>query len=479
LVFFDNLKQDISKMKNIFFKISLVAVVMFGSMSCENSLNIDPPTSLDASTGFKTRQDVEAAMNGCYSSIQSANYMGIRYNIFADLTADNLSHVGTFPSFSQIVNRIITPDNAEIVNMWTNVYSGINRMNNVITSAPKVDDKAFVANTAVGEARALRAFQHFNLLRFFGGGETGFGKTGGVGIPISTTVVATAADAVVVPRAAEADVWNAIIDDLDFASKNIPAATNKAASTGRIGKWGAFALKSRAHLYRGDWALAEATADSVITKGGYTMLKGADYGNLYLSKNSSEAIWELQFDPTNIGQVAFFYYTTARGGRNEVSSSNALRDAHEAGDVRKVINFAPKDTAVVTSTVPVGKPIKFTRVDGTDNQILIRLAEMYLIRAEARAQQSNLTGAIADINLIRNRAGLANTTAATQAELIIAIEKERRVELAHEGHRWFDLRRYNRLSTLPSFTQTFRALWPIPQREVTNGGGKIIQNTGY
>jgi starch-binding outer membrane protein, SusD/RagB family len=90
-----------------------------------------------------------------------------------------------------------------------------------------------------------------------------------------------------------------------------------------------------------------------------------------------------------------------------------------------------------------------------------------------------LAGAAADINVIRNRAGLANTTATTLTDLMLAIEKERRVELAHEGHRWFDLRRYNKLSTLPSFTQSFRALWPLPQREITNSGGKIVQNTGY
>lgn len=466
-------------MKNILFKISLVALVAFGFVACENNLNIDPPTSLDAAAGFKTKQDVEAAINGCYSSLQSANYLGIRYNIFADMTADNVTHVGTFPSFQQIANRTIFPDNVEISNMWANVYSGINRMNNVILSAPKVEDKSFAATVAVAEARAIRAFQHFNLLRFFGGGETGFGKSGGVGIPISTSVVATATDAVIIPRATEAEVWAAIIDDLDFASKNIPAATNKAPSTGRIGKWAAFALKSRAHLYRGDWALAEATADSVISKGGYTLLKGAEYGNLYLSKNTSESIWELQFDPTNIAQTAFFYYTTARGGRNEVSSSNALRDAHEAADLRRGINFTARDTAVVTSTVPASKTIKFTRVDGTDNQILVRLAEMYLIRAEARAMQNKFVDALADLNIIRVRAGLTPSVAATQADLILAIEKERRIELAHEGHRWFDLRRYNKLSTLPSFTQTFRALWPLPQREIINGGGKIAQNTGY
>lgn len=466
-------------MKNILFRISLFAVTALGFVACENNLNIEPPSSLDASTGFKTKQDVEAAINGCYSSLQSANYVGLRYNVFADMTADNITHVGTFPSFQQIANRTIFPDNVEITNMWSNVYSGINRMNNVIASAPSIDDKSFVPANAVAEARAIRAFQHFNLLRFFGGSETGFGKSGGLGIPISTGVVATAKDAVIIPRATEAEVWTAVIDDLDFASKTIPAAINKAPSTGRIGKWAAFALKSRAHLYRGDWALAEATADSVISKGGYTLLKGADYGNLYLTKNSTEAIWELQFDPTNAGSVAFFYYTTARGGRNEISSSNALRDAHEAGDLRRGVNFTAKDTAVITSTVPASKTIKFTRVDGTDNQILIRLAEMHLIRAEARAQQNNLVGAIADINVIRNRAGLANTTALTQAELILAIEKERRIELAHEGHRWFDLRRYNKLSTLPSFTQPFRALWPLPQREILNGLGKIVQNTGY
>jgi len=122
--------------------------------------------------------------------------------------------------------------------------------------------------------------------------------------------------------------------------------------------------------------------------------------------------------------------------------------------------------------------------------VMFRLAELYLIRAEARAQiGTDLVGALADVNVIRIRAGLAaNTTATTTATLMTAILKERRVEFAHEGHRFFDLKRTNLLATTigasyfgisGTINNTFRALWPIPQREVLTSGGIIAQNTGY
>ena len=109
---------------------------------------------------------------------------------------------------------------------------------------------------------------------------------------------------------------------------------------------------------------------------------------------------------------------------------------------------------------------------------MVRLAEMYLIRAEARARQNKLVESLADINVIRNRAGLLDAVAVTEAGLIDAIEKERRIELAFEGHRWFDIRRYNKLSSV-GVTQPFRALWPIPQREVLTTQNIITQNPGY
>jgi hypothetical protein len=146
---------------------------------------------------------------------------------------------------------------------------------------------------------------------------------------------------------------------------------------------------------------------------------------------------------------------------------------HEPGDLRKPVNYTASGTRF--------RQLKFFRADGTDNILLLRLAEIYLIRAEARARKTvpDVVGAAADLNIVRNRAGLAVTTAVTPAALLDAILAERRVELAHEGHRWFDLRRTNRVLTTLGITDAYRALWPIPQRERETSGFIIEQNPGY
>lgn len=239
--------------------------------------------------------------------------------------------------------------------------------------------------------------------------------------------------------------------------------------TGRVNRRVALALKARAHLYKGEWSSAEAAADSVITKGGYALLTGANYPNIFFQKGNTEAIWELVYDATNTSQAYFFFYPTSLGGRNEISATTTLRDLSEANDVRKAVNY---------TTTPAAKTLKFTRADGTDNNLMIRLAEMYLIRAEARAKTNKLVDALADVNVIRKRAGVLDAVAVTEATLLDAIEKERRIELAFEGRRWFDIRRYNKLASV-GITQTFRALWPIPQREVTTTQNVVAQNPGY
>jgi starch-binding outer membrane protein, SusD/RagB family len=452
-------------MKKYVFSYIILALIALTWVSCEKNIELDPISQLDGAGGFKSKQDVEAALIGCYSSMQSANYVGLRYWIFADMYADNIQHVGTFPSFAQIFNKNILADNVEISNMWQNIYNGINRMNTVIDAAPGVQDASFNTNAAVAEARLLRAFQYFNLLRFYGGSETGYNKSGGLGVPIVVKPTLSVGDAKPVARSNEADVWQLILTDLDFAIQNLPNSV----AIGRVNRRIAWALKARAHLYRSEWALAEAAADTVITKGGYTLAPTASYANIFFAKNGSESIWELQFDPTNTSSAYFFFYPTSLGGRNEISATTTLRDASETADVRRAVNY---------TTTPAAKTTKFTRSDGTDNNVMLRLAETYLIRAEARAQQNKLTTAREDLNVIRKRAGLTDSAAATLDDLMTAIERERRIELAFEGHRWFDVRRYNKLASV-GVTQPFRSLWPIPQREVITSQSTIKQNPGY
>lgn len=461
--------------------VSLSAVL--GTSCQKETLDQKPQASLDATTAIKDAASLTAATLGIYSGFQSGNYYGLRYFIFADLYADNMSHTGTFPSFATIANKQILPDNTDLGSMWNSMYSTINRANTVIAAIPSIADQSVVKDNVIAEARILRANVYFDLIRYWGGSNTGFNKVGGVGVPLVLTPTLVEADAAPRARASEATVLGQVITDLDFAI-GISTFANKNV-TGRVGKDYAKALRARVALYMGDYATAQTYATELITSTRYALTAGADYKNIWALKNTSESLWEVQYEPTNSNSIAFYYYTTATGGRNEIATASGLNTAHEAGDLRQLVNAST--TGGAASNL---KTLKFTRVaTGDDNVVMFRLSELYLIRAEARAQiGTDLVGALSDVNVVRARAGLAVSAAATTADLMTAILKERRVEFAHEGHRFFDLKRTNTLSSTlgaslfgisGAFDNTFRALWPIPQREVLTSGGIIAQNTGY
>ncbi|WP_298296865.1 RagB/SusD family nutrient uptake outer membrane protein [Hydrotalea sp.] len=473
-------------MKKILYLIILVGSVF---LSCTKVITNQTPQNDIEATKLNDPASIRATLLGAYNASLSGFYMGLRYFVFADMYADNISHVGTFPSFAQIFNKSILPDNVEIRNMWTQIYSGINRCNTVIAAATANTATTFTdKNQVIAEAKVLRAYHYFNLLRYWGGNENGYnqgpdanGKSWGVPIRINPTL--TGNDAAPIARSSEDDVWKQILADLDPTQviANL-AVTNSANSSynWRIDQKAANALLSRVALYRGDWANAEAKATAVITVAGQSLL--TNYASLYGNIGpKQEVIWTLPYDPTNQNAVAFFYFTTRYGGRNEISASIGLDSAHEMGDLRKSVNYTTTANAAIA---PPAKTLKYTRVSTGDDFIpQIRLAEIYLIRAEARAQQGNLIGAATDLNVVRNRAGLANTLAVTKADILTAILKERRVELAHEGHRFFDLRRYKQLGIIGINTSdpnsAFKCRFPIPLQEIFNSGSIMVQNPGY
>ncbi|MFN5045209.1 MAG: RagB/SusD family nutrient uptake outer membrane protein, partial [Bacteroidota bacterium] len=254
-------------------------------------------------------------------------------------------------------------------------------------------------------------------------------------------------------------------------------ANLKANTTGRATVNAAKALKARAALYKEDWTTAETLSNEVISalKGAGTGLS-ATYDALWATQNTRpESIFELQYDINNTNAIAFYYFPTGLGGRNEIGSSTTL-NAQPATDLRKATNVR-----VLSGSNKTGK---YSRINGTDNVIIIRLAEMYLISAEARVKKAapNLAGALTDLNVIRTRAGLAASTAATADDILKQLYEDRYYEFAHEGHAFFDYKRTNRLSTaLTGFSgaNAFRALFPTPQREIINSAGQITQVTGY
>jgi hypothetical protein len=194
---------------------------------------------------------------------------------------------------------------------------------------------------------------------------------------------------------------------------------------------------------------------------------------MFANKNTSESIFELQFTVNNSNSLAFWFFPTAIGGRLGFAPSPGLYDAFEAGDTRRDATIA------IQGTQRYG--YKYFRIaQGDDNVHVLRLAEQYLIRAEANARLNAPTATVhADINVIRQRAGLADLDVAvtTQAALLDAILQERRVELAFEGHRFADLRRHGKAESVLTLA-AHRLLWPVPLYE-TDVNENLEQNPGY
>ena len=441
-------------MKKIFIYILLAISIA----SCD-VLDVDPTNSIPASEAFKTKSDAERGVLGAYNSLQSLSYYGRAYGIFSDLASDNLVHPpnATAIEYTEVDNNAILPENASVDGIWSALYDGLNVANNVIAKIPGMsalneDEK----NKALGELYFLRALTHFNLMNYFGG------------IPLKTTPTIGLSQ-INAGRDSPDVVFDKIIKDLIFASENLQTSSQKI----RASKDAANALLARVYLYKKDYNNAIIYATKVIDGKSSTLLP--NYIDIFATDGSAETIFEVDFTPLDRNRIAEYNFPLTKNGRGEVAPSAAFISTYDANDKR--LNA----TIAYSGTTPY--VIKYDDLStGGDNVIVLRLAEMYLIRAESNARLStNVDQIQSDINIIRNRAGLNAISISDYPQLITAIEQERRWELAFEGHRWFDLVRTGRaLDLLPTVKNINQTLFPIPQSElITNNNPGMTQNPGY
>ena len=443
-------------MKKSIILLCIMAVTLF---SCD-VLEVESKSSIDASSAFKNKEDIDKGILGAYSYFPSLRYYGRSHVIFPDLVADNLSHPvsATASEYREIANNNILPENGSVAGMWSIMYGGVNVANNVIDKVPGIPNMTDAEkNAALGELYFIRALNHFNLLNYFGA----------IPIKITPTVGVVNLD---VPRDPVDQVYTQIINDLLFASENLSSSGNKV----RTSKYAAKALLARVYLYKKDYDQAAILATDVIENGGYTLL--GSYADVFAADQTSESIFEIYFSQTERNRIAEYNFPTSLNGRREVEPSADLLAAYEAGDKRYTASIAFAGTSAYA--------IKYDDLSlGADNFIVLRLADMYLIRAEAEAHKMapNIVAIQNDINKIRMRANLSSTSETSVSQLQRIIEKERRLEFAFEGHRWFDLVRTGRavavLSNVNSVNQT---LFPIPSDEIqTNNDPGMVQNPGY
>jgi starch-binding outer membrane protein, SusD/RagB family len=422
----------------------------------DSPLDTNPTAQIDSETALSTARGIELGLNGAYRGLQSGNTYGNVHMVYPDLYADNLDFTGTFQTDREVAQRNISTSNGQILGTWGSSYNAINRANNLLDAIPRVTElTAAQASRYRGEALFIRALVYFDLVRHFGGVPLVLEPSRGVG------------ESALVSRASQQETYARVVQDLEEAVPLLPTGR----VPGRATRDAANALLARVYLETGNNAQARDKATAVINSGNYSLV--SNYRSIFTTKNSQEAIFELQFSINNTNSLAFWYYPASLGGRLGFAPTAELYNYYEAGDARRDASIG------IAGTQRHG--IKYNRIATSDDNVrILRLAEMYLIRAEANARLGADPAAVrADLNVVRARAGLAAlpTTLTSQQDLLAAILRERRVEFAFEGHRFFDLRRFG-IATQVLSIPAERLLWPIPQADI-DVNENLTQNPGY
>lgn len=440
--------------------------------SCDNFVEVELPNSqLTSPAVFEDKATANAAMVDIYNKIRDNGLLtGTSSGISNQLGnyTDELVCYGTTASVSfDFYNNALVASNSNISGIWNSSYNQIYAANSVLegvknaVALPTPD-----RDQLSGEALFVRGLIHFYLMNLFG--DITY---------ISSTDYQQNSSPKRIPQA---EVYDKIKTDLAQAIALLPEpyiSTEKV----RPNKYAAIALLARVDLYSGNWAEAAANATQVINN---TALYQWTSLNKVFLKNSTTTIWQLM--PAVKGKNTFegetFIFTA--GPPSLTALSPGLMNAFSTGDLRKSLW-----TKAVTNGITTWyHAYKYNQYQNTttslEYSIVLRLAEQYLIRAEAKVHLNDLIGATQDLNAVRNQAGLGNTTATTANGLLEAVLQERRLEFFTEfGHRFFDLKRTHTLdSTLSGVKLGWDAkdqLWPIPATELLVNPNLQPQNSGY
>lgn len=469
-------------MKSIFSRSAyLLALGLSLSLTaCDKQLDIDPFQSVDASTALDSETKVGSAVVGMYARLDSPNLYGTDLILVPELMApDNyIGFQGTFTNYRQLALRTTNAQNSSAEAIWRTAYQAINQANLVLEALPVVAT-ADLKSQYEGEARFIRADMFFELVRLYAKQYEPGGANTQLGVPLSLTAVRSVEEASTTQaRNTVAEVYNQVITDLTEAIKLLPDGNGTRASS-----YTAKALLARVYLQQSRFAEAGALADDVIKNSGKSL--SPTLQSVFTNRNSSETLLEIQQnDQNNAGAsnsgLATLFASIGQLGRGDVRVLPAFANLYEATDARGTAQLLYVGTGARPGSLRTGKYTTYGQ-----NIPVIRLAEMYLIRAEASFRAGNTTAALADINRIRTRSG---ATPLTAAQLSLAtILRERQLELAFEGFRIHDLKRTNTdifvpaSGTNPASTVAITSnvlVLPIPFREI-NVNTALVQNPGY
>lgn len=448
-----------------YIKYIAVLSVLFTASSCNDFLDVQPKDAISDTQTIVDKISAETAVRGVYSALANGSYYGTSFQSIGYLSGDNVQWTGSQSQVQEFINKKVNADNSTISGVWNAIYVAINRSNNVLAKVPTVTDPLLTAtlkNQYLGEAYFVRALSYFDLARVWGG------------VPLVTKPTLSPTENVGIKRSTLSETYAQVLSDLEAAEPLLPATTDRYRATKKT----VYALKSRFYLYQKNWAKAEEFASKLIVDStattGFKLIK--PYNSFFANnvRGTQESIFEI------------FY-----NGTTEVNGHRGQWQPQTTGGTRQ---WAPNDTLVSllnnaaiggTRSTLVAKDNQnrwygnlYYRNPGSDPSYIFRIAELFLIRAEARAQQDKIADGLADLNAVRSRASIPLSTAATKDALLLAIENERRVEFALEPHRWFDIVRTGRAADVFKVTDPNRLVLPIPIQQILIDKA-LVQNPGY
>ena len=451
--------------------------------------NVNPRQSVTPEQALETQEGYEAVLANAYDALQDVGYYGNNYILFPEALADNIR---ASPQTSNRLPNVVNNVAFTHLNRWAPHYTTINNMNLILSRIDGLELQAAnaqaIKNRIKGEAYFFRALNYFDLARTKGY-EPGREVNGfNLSAIIRTEPTLSVDDADFRSRSTNTEVYELVINDLQQAVTLLNGTARSGKQFVTLGA--AQALLARAQLYAGNWAAAEAAATAALGASSATLVNaptGAALLAAWRAGTFAESIFEIQMtaaqdgDATGVNQSLQSLTDPRVPNFFDAVATPSLIAAHEAGDSR---------LGLYVSATLAGTPIQFIQKYTGTTQIYVdripvfRVSEMILIQAEARAEQGNTGGALEALNRLRAARGLTALSGLGQGEIVDAVLRERRVEFAFEGHRFFDLKRrgldipkpQTGFGVLPY--SDYRILAPIPELEV-DLNSQLTQNPGY
>ncbi len=445
--------------KNIYILFAAVLVLW----SCEDRLEIEPAQSISVEAALSSEANIKGILIGAYDELGQDDNWGGQMQVISDLmgATNQLTWQGTFIQPREYFQKSVLVSNTWTEQMWRNAYETINQVNLVVDNISAIEDPA-EANRVEGEARFLRALAYFDLVRHFGAQWQAGGGNTGPGVPLFTNGITDYSGDLSIARSTIAEVYAQVIADLTAAMGLLSATNGEFAD-----QYSAEALLARVYLQQGNYAGARDAANNVIANSGHA-LAGTFAGAFNNDSDGIEDVFAFQVtNQTGENDLVNYYADQPTGGRQ--------------GDIAVAAGYAtlfddPADVRASYTYVSVDNGLNLTLKYSNQfaNISVIRLAEMYLIRAESNFREGSTTGdtPLNDINAVRARSAVALGTVD-----LAAILNERQLELAFEGFLIHDLKRTGTaVGTIAADDPSL--ISPIPQDEMDTNP-LMVQNTGY